>query len=266
MRAWRWCETAGARRCLARFWATLGVTLTLTVLGDAPRRPYGTVGTTGTVAPTIAVWATHRVAPTGRAGLTAHPKSSQRRSVCLQGYDYALPGRYFVTVCTYERNCTLGKVVDGQMRPNGFGDMVREEWFRTAKVRPQVSVDAFVVMPNHVHGMIEIAGATRRVVPTNRVQPGGPGRNSLGAIVGQFKSVTSKRINGVRGTPGQPVWQRNYYEHVIRNEAALNKIREYICANPEKWPFDRDNPGRTLREDNELEEILAADVGGLEGW
>jgi REP-associated tyrosine transposase len=210
--------------------------------------------------------------------MTVDNETRERRSVRLRGYDYSTAGRYFVTVCAHQRKCIFGEIADDQMRPNALGAIVREEWFRTAKVRAGVMLDAFVVMPNHIHGTLEILGgvgatprvaqgrATQRVAPTRKMRPHGPGRNTLGAIIGQFKSVTAKRINEDRRTPGQPVWQRNYCEHVIRNEAALNKIRDYICANPGKWPLDRDNPARTSRDDNELEEILAADVGGLEGW
>lgn len=176
------------------------------------------------------------------------PYDSQRHhrhSIRLRGYDYTQPGAYFITICTHERELLFGDVVDGEMRTNEWGEIVREEWFRTAQLRPYVTLhdDEFVVMPNHVHGIIwivgEIVGATRRVAPT---PPTGPDAGSIGAIIGQFKSIVTKRINALRATPGAPVWQRNYYEHIIRDERALTAIRRYIAENPLRWHLDRYNP------------------------
>lgn len=173
-----------------------------------------------------------------------------RHSIRLRGYDYTQPGAYFVTICAHQREPLFGEVVDGEMRLNEFGEIVREEWFRTAEIRPNVELfdDEFVVMPNHIHGIIWIVddtvGATRRVAPTTRrVAPTrGPVPGSIGAIIGQFKSIVTKHINALRGTPGTPIWQRNYWEHIIRNEHALNAIRQYICDNPARWSLDRYNP------------------------
>ena len=170
----------------------------------------------------------------------------RRRSIRLKGYDYTQPGAYFVTICTHGRAMLFGRVVDGEMALNAYGEIVREEWFRTAQVRPYVELfpDEFVVMPNHIHGIVWIVGATRRVAPTNG-HPHGPVPGSLGAIIGQFKSIVTKRINALRGTPGAPVWQRNYYEYIIRTERALDAIRRYIAANPLRWDLDRYNPAAT---------------------
>ncbi|MFQ3583079.1 MAG: transposase [Chloracidobacterium sp.] len=173
-----------------------------------------------------------------------------RRSIRLQGYDYTQPGAYFVTIVARDRVCLFGEVVGGEMQLNEYGQIVCEEWFKTTALRPYVRLDEneFVVMPNHVHGIIRIVddvGATRRVAPTTDTMdatPPGPEPGSIGAIIGQFKSVTAKRINTRRGTPGLPVWQRNYYEHIIRNEESLNRIREYIGSNPMQWELDRENP------------------------
>lgn len=186
--------------------------------------------------------------------MTYDPTRHHRRSIRLKGYDYTQPGAYFVTICTHERTCLFGEVVDGVMVLNAWGEIVREEWFRTARLRPYVVLheDEFVVMPNHVHGIIWIVdavGANRRFAPTTRVAPtrgtptppAGPDAGSLGAIIGQFKSAVTKHINAHRGTPGAPVWQRNYYEHIIRNEQALNAIRRYIAENPLRWHLDRYN-------------------------
>ncbi|GBC77824.1 hypothetical protein HRbin08_01306 [bacterium HR08] len=196
------------------------------------------------------------------------PEKHHRRSIRLPGYDYTQRGAYFITLCTHDRACLFGEVVEGEMRLNALGEIVRVEWFRTAQIRPYVRLfdDEFVVMPNHVHGIIWIIdddvgatrrvaqgvgatrcvaqGATRRVAPTG-YPPRGPASCSIGAIIGQFKSITTKRMNALRGTPGAPVWQRNYYEHIIRTEDALRRIREYIATNPMRWHLDRENPDRT---------------------
>jgi REP element-mobilizing transposase RayT len=128
---------------------------------------------------------------------------------------------------------------------NEFGKIAWEEWDNNAKVRKNLEQDEYIVMPNHVHGILVIlrendVGATRRVAPTEHLN--GPASGSIGAIIGQFKSIVTKGINSRRGTPGLPVWQRNYYEHVIRDEDELLKIREYIANNPKKWAEDENNP------------------------
>ncbi len=148
-----------------------------------------------------------------------------------------------MTICTQNRECLLGETVDGEIHLNSFGEITHKEWQRTAAIRSYVLIDAFVVMPNHVHGIIIITsnnvGATRRVAPTN--PPRGPASRSIGAIVGQFKSAVTKRINILRNTPGIPCWQRNYYEHVIRDEYDLNNTRQYILDNPANWETDENN-------------------------
>ena len=187
-----------------------------------------------------------------------NPEVRRRRSIRLRGYDYARPGSYFVTVCTHRRESLFGEVIDGQMRRNALGDIVHAEWYATERVRPEVRLDAFVVMPNPLHGILEIidVGARRRLAPT---RPRGPAPGSIGAIVGQIKSLTHKAINRARGTPGMPVWQRNYYEHVIDNDRELERIREYICNNPLRWPFDRENPSRQSDSTDEIADIVLWD-------
>ena len=214
--------------------------------------------------------------------MTFDPQKHHRRSIRLKGYDYTQPGAYFITVVTHDRECLFGEIVDGEMRLNEFGEIVRAEWFKTAVVRPYVMLypDEFVMMPNHTHGIIWIVdvGATRRVAPSPvapppvapspvapspvapspiapspvapsldstplvhaTIHPRGPMAGSVGAIIGQFKSITTKRINTLRNIPGQPVWQRNYYERIIRDERALNAIRRYILNNPANWTKDAD--------------------------
>ncbi len=174
------------------------------------------------------------------------PENHHRRSIRLKGYDYSQAGAYFVTICTQNRACLFGEVVDGQMRVNELGEIVREEWLRTGQIRPNVELDAFVVMPNHIHGIIVLRGYDRRGTlqraPTTVERFGKPTSNTIPTIVRLFKSATTKRINHLRGTPGARVWQRNYYERIIRNDDELRRIREYIANNPLQWALDRDNP------------------------
>jgi REP element-mobilizing transposase RayT len=188
-------------------------------------------------------------------------RTRRRRQIRLPGYDYATPGAYFVTVCAEGRACRFGTVVDGEIRLNEAGQIVRAEWMRSAEIRHEMSLDEFVVMPNHVHGIIFIhaddgTGATDVVAagigatgrsPLQQAPPG-PSPRSLGSFIGGFKSAATMRINALRGTPGTPVWQRNYYEHVIRDESGLQRIREYIRQNPLRWAIDRENPEATTHD------------------
>jgi putative transposase len=173
-----------------------------------------------------------------------------RRSIRLREYDYTEVGAYFVTICTYNRECLFGEIVLGEMRLNGFGKGIEEEWLRTAVARPYVELGDVVIMPNHVHGIVSIRDEGRgkaRLAPTTGTF-GGPVARSLPTIIGAFKSASTKQINEMRGTPGAPLWQRNYFEHVIRNEAELNRVREYIAANPARWAEDTNNPNRSLED------------------
>jgi putative transposase len=163
-----------------------------------------------------------------------------RRSIRLKDYDYSQAGAYFITICTYNKECLFGKVVNGEMALNEYGKAVEREWLRTTEIRPNLELDEFIIMPNHMHGIVVIVesnvGATGR-----SPLPKGPTPKSMGAIVAGFKSSATKHINNLRSTPYKPVWQRNYYEHVIRNESDLSEIQEYIVNNPLKWDLDREN-------------------------
>jgi|GEM_PF-899802 len=160
--------------------------------------------------------------------------SSKSRSIRLKGYDYKQAGAYFVTICTQDRVCLFGDVVDGQMRLNREGRVVETVWHEIPNHYPHVQLEAFVVMPNHVHGIIVIVGAGFKPAPTTK--------HGLSEIVRAFKTFSSRRINEMRNTRGVAVWQRNFYEHIIRNEGSLHRIREYIQNNPFQWAFDRENP------------------------
>jgi putative transposase len=173
------------------------------------------------------------------------PFKHQRRSIRLQGYDYTLGGAYFVTICTQDREYLFGEIVDSEMRLSEIGRVVEEEWIKTATVRKNVGLDAFVVMPNHIHGIVVIVdedkpidvGAQRRCAPT----PLGVAAGSLGAIIRSFKSVVTKRTNQIRDTRSVCVWQRNYHEHIIRDDKDLDRIRLYIVDNPANWETDQEN-------------------------
>jgi REP element-mobilizing transposase RayT len=173
-------------------------------------------------------------------GVTHASPLHHRRSIRLKGYDYTRAGAYFVTICTKDRACLFGDVADGVMRLNQMGHIVRQCWLAIPDHVPPVLLDEFVVMPNHVHGIIVLVSPLQNDDTPTR--PRGPQRQSVGSIVGSFKSAATKRINEQRGTPGAPVWQRDYFEHIIRNDESLNRIREYILNNPLQWALDRENP------------------------
>jgi len=177
-------------------------------------------------------------------GIVTISRHHNRSSIRLRNYDYSQPGAYFVTICIQDRSKRLfGNVVDGKMALNGTGEIVRNEWHKTFQIRNELKMDEYVVMPNHFHGIIIVrdvpVGATRRVAPTNA---NGPRSGSIGAIIGQFKSVTAKQINRIRNIQGRPVWQRNFFEHIIRDEKSLYAIRRYIQDNPLNWDSDDENP------------------------
>jgi putative transposase len=177
------------------------------------------------------------------------PQHQHRRSIRLKGYNYSQSGAYFVTICTYQHQSLFGAVVGGEMVFNSFGQVVWEEWFKSARIRPEIELftDEFVVMPNHIHGIIWIVNdpsvrATRRVAPTQSSRPCGPKPGSIGGIIGQYKSAVTKRINQIRETHAEPIWQRNSHDRIIRDQTELVNIRTYIADNPRRWSEDRYHP------------------------
>jgi putative transposase len=158
----------------------------------------------------------------------------------LSSYDYSQDGAYFVTAVTEGRAALFGQIDDGDMRLSQLGAIVEQCWRDLVKHYPDVALDEFVVMPNHVHGVIWLRDAGRtglKPAPTHDIGA----RHGLPEIVRAFKTFPARRINETRRAPGTPVWQRNYYERVIRNERELNAIREYIRANPPNWQHDREH-------------------------
>lgn len=173
------------------------------------------------------------------------PQIHHRRSIRLKGYDYTQAGAYFITICSHQRGHVFGEIVNGEMRLNSWGEIARAEWFKTAALRPYVELydDEFVIMPNHGHGiiwLIENVGARRRRAPTE--QFGKPVSGSIPTIMRAYKSAVTYAINKLENSRSSMIWQRNYYEHVIRNDKELDLIAKYIDYNPLNWQLDRDNP------------------------
>jgi len=163
-----------------------------------------------------------------------------RRSIRLSHFDYRRDGAYFVTICTYERATLFGSVAHGQMLLSNVGEIVRDCWFEIPPHFPNVVLDQFIVMPDHLHGIIVIRSDPSRTRPRlGDSMPrrfGGALPGSLATIVGVFKSYVTKRVLKAEGI--RWVWQRNYYESVIRNNRHLNAIRKYIILNPQRWHAD----------------------------
>lgn len=171
-----------------------------------------------------------------------HPNRHRRRSIRLKGHDYSQAGAYFVTVCTQHQACLFGDVAHGEMWLNAAGRAVKQCWADMTRHFPHVELDEFVVMPNHVHGIVVIVDTVGAMHASPLPYPASPKKRSIGAVVGSFKSAVTKHLNELRNTPGTSIWQRNYYEHVIRDDSSLGRIREYIMQNPLQWEYDRENP------------------------
>jgi len=195
-----------------------------------------------------------------------NPEIHHRRSIRLKGYDYTQPGAYFVTFCAYQRLHLFGEVVNGEVILNGRGKIARDEWFKTAELRPYVKLyeDEFVIMPNHGHGIIWIVdevdegrpvGIRRRRIPTDNIEKfGKPVKGSIPTIVRAYKSAVTYAVNKLENQRGAVLWQKNYYEHIIRNERELNNITQYIRNNPLNWQLDRDN-AQNIRKLSPPEEV-----------
>jgi putative transposase len=173
----------------------------------------------------------------------------RRSPLRLRGFDYAQPGAYFVTVCAHRGETLFGVVVDGVMRLSAEGEIVEETWLRLPDHYSNVEIDSCGVMPNHVHGVVILCGrvgAGFKPAPTSceeSLPVEAVGRHhSLSEIVRGFKTFSARGINNLRGRRGAPVWQRGFYEHVLRDEEDLDRVRRYIEANPIRWAGDEENP------------------------
>jgi REP element-mobilizing transposase RayT len=162
---------------------------------------------------------------------------------------------YFVTICTVDRTCLFGRVVDGAMQLNDAGQVARNCWLAISAHFPEVvALDAFQVMPNHLHGIVVLGAETQEGAETAATGEaclaptrGGLRLPSLGVVVGGFKSAAASEVNRLRGTPGGRVWQRDFYDHIIRGEQSLERVRQYILDNPLRWAIDRENPAAKAR-------------------
>jgi REP-associated tyrosine transposase len=181
--------------------------------------------------------------------------NKNRQSIRLRGYDYSQSGAYFVTICTQDLQCLFGEMVNSKMVLNNAGQMVELIWSELPERFPHVKLDEFVIMPNHFHGIMVFCRGESCIRPKTDEQLKGeykirlygtlPG--TLGRIMQAFKSITThKYIAGVKQKQWPPfpgkLWQRNYYERIVRDENELNDIRKYIMDNPRKWDLDRENP------------------------
>lgn len=198
--------------------------------------------------------------------MTAPPERRQRRSIRLRGYDYTQAGSYFITICVRDRLCIFASIVNDEVRLSSVGKVVADCWAAIPAHFGNAELDAFVVMPNHLHGVVVlesdvVAEGTACRAPTERVEGfGAPVTGSIPTIVRSFKSAVTKAINDDprRGTacrafladflgpipPGRipSFWQRNYHEHIIRDERVLNRLRSYVAANPALWDDDSLHP------------------------
>jgi REP element-mobilizing transposase RayT len=168
------------------------------------------------------------------------PQKHHRHSIRLQRYDYSQAGAYFVTIVAWQREMLFGEFVDGVMVLNDFGKIVAEKWQWLETQYEYVELGAWVIMPNHHHGILVIHDGRGG----SRPAPTPIKRKPLGGLIGAFKTVSTKHINLLRDTEGQVVWQRNYYEHIIRNESEMDRITRYIESNPSMWMDDDENPNR----------------------
>ncbi|WP_017653546.1 transposase [Fortiea contorta] len=178
-----------------------------------------------------------------------NPEIHDRSSMRLKGYNYSSAAFYFVTICTYKRQCLFGEIVNDEMVLNEYGKIIAEEWRKSSEIRQEIELDEWIVMPNHFHAIIVITysgcspsddSPQTNENPQKIAPPMKP--RSLSSAIAGFKCATTSRINTIRNAPGTAVWQRNYYEHIIRNQFSLEKIRQYIQNNPQSWNKDQLHP------------------------
>ena len=195
-----------------------------------------------------------------------NPKKHHRRSIRLKGYDYSQAGLYFITICVQNRKCLFSDITNGKIKLNDAGRMVENQWLALPQRFTNIHLHEYVVMPNHFHAILEIVvGATLVVAPNIPIAPNNPitqikkgqqglaptnnpNKKTVGNMVGAFQSIaTVEYIRGVKNHNWErfdkKLWQRNYWEHIIRNDTECNRIANYIINNPRKWDNDKFNPG-----------------------
>ncbi len=165
----------------------------------------------------------------------------RRRSLRLKGYDYAQPGYYYITICAQNRECLFGDITNSHMHLNDPGKIINRIWKEIPQFYKGIGIDEYVIMPNHIHGIIIIENGN----PIGQAQGPAP-TITLPDLIKRYKTLTTRKyIDGVRSNSWKPfkkrLWQRNYYEHIIRNDIELDEIRKYITDNPAKWAEDKDN-------------------------
>lgn len=177
-----------------------------------------------------------------------------RRSIRCPDYDYSRPGFYFITICTYERECLFGDVQGDKAILNEAGRIARDEWLKTPQMRKNIALDEFIIMPNHLHGIVVIKYRVRRgvrdrgalstgVLQYARTDAFSSPTQTLGSMVRGFKGLATVKINSLfEGGDRAPVWHRNFHDHIIRGKRELSVIRDYIKSNPANWQRDLENP------------------------
>ncbi len=185
-------------------------------------------------------------------------KLPHRKPLRLPEYDYSQPGAYFVTICTKGRECSLGYIQGEEMRFSLYGEIAAQGWDFTSNHFQRLELDWWVVMPNHVHALIVIQDSSKGSVlqPTPAVSIEAtnlpiPPQSLLAKVVAHYKYHTTKKINLARNLSGERFWQRNYYEHVVRSHESMQKIQEYILANPMRWNEDQLNPSAPPNQFNQ---------------
>jgi REP element-mobilizing transposase RayT len=187
------------------------------------------------------------------------PEKYNRHSIRMKGYDYSLPGAYFVTLISFHTEYLFGEVKNGELLQSDIGGLIKDCWIGLPIFSEHIRLDEQVLMPNHLHGIIIIDTALGKgeafsdIEPieveaesenASPLRPRGTQPGLLGAIIQNFKSVSTRMANKRYFEPGNKIWQRGYYERIIRNERELNAIRQYIRDNPLNWDLDSENPMR----------------------
>ncbi len=181
-----------------------------------------------------------------------YQNTRNRKTIRLKGYDYCQPGAYFVTIISWRRECVFTVVEGGENRLNSIGKVIESVLHKVSHNFRLARVEAFVIMPNHIHAIIVIDESEEKMAhppeangkndlsenDNKKKRMNGPAPNSLGAIIGQLKSRSTKRIWKLTGMNQRPIWQRGYYEHIVRNEESMEKIYLYIAGNPANWSED----------------------------
>ncbi|PVD52769.1 hypothetical protein DC498_07510 [Terrimonas sp.] len=187
-------------------------------------------------------------------------KHHHRRSIRLKGYDYSKAGLYFITICCQHKICRFGEIINKKMVLNEFGQIAYNEWIKLPERFPNFELDVFQIMPNHMHGIIALVGAPLAGAPDKNTDVctnvpinddgndtvvgagASPAPTTVGNIIGAYKSLAANGCLDIDKSKNETMgklWQRNYYEHIIRDEKSYQNISNYIINNPAKWAEDK---------------------------